>query len=448
MCLLVAIVHPAISSRIVGIEIPSRIIGIERNRHMGASVHLIRAYQMRKITHPVFPNINKYWLTVAAKDLPAGISTAANARDPSGLNRRVYKDVRSSLDGETAEVGTFDLMNKGITILATDVRLINKEEGLLELVIDADEGGIVDGAHTAKIIWEANADKTTPDDQYVEVYVRTGVESDLISEIARGLNTGIQVAAQSIYNKAGVFDWIKEITSKEQYANKISWSESDNQDYDVRDLIGVLEVLNVFDFPNDVNSGKHPISAYEKWSIPLNKFASDYDENKDHLKKSKYYRLRNLLKDGLVLYDLIRHDFREMRNDEGGRAGKMKIVEDASIRRGTFDFPFAGIKGGKYRLTKGATFPILAAFRSYVTINSNTGDAEWLGGFKRVKKVWKDVGPSLVDETYQLTRDGIRSPDQVGKNRKHWGTLYMRLQVQLLQEQLREQQVRPRRRTL
>jgi hypothetical protein len=41
------------------------------------------------------------------------------------------------------------------------------------------------------------------------VYVRTGVTSDMISEIARGLNTGIQVAAQSIYNKAWVFDWLK-----------------------------------------------------------------------------------------------------------------------------------------------------------------------------------------------------------------------------------------------
>jgi hypothetical protein len=403
---------------------------------------------MRKISHPVFSDIDKYWLTVAAKDLPAGISTAANARDPSGVNRRVYKDVRSSLEGETAEVGTFDLMNKGITILANGVKLVNKKEGLLDLIIDDDEGGIVDGAHTARIIGEANAAKKTPDDQYVEVYVRTGVTSDMISEIARGLNTGIQVAAQSIYNKAGVFDWLKKAIEKEPYADKISWNESDEAPYDVRDLIGVLEVLNVFDYPNDVNSGKHPISAYEKWSIPLSKFASDYDENKDHIKKSKYYRLRNLLKDGLTLYDLIRHDFREMRNEDGGRAGNMKIVEDASESRGTFDFPFAGIKGGKYRLTKGATFPILAAFRSYVTINSNTGDAEWLGGFKRVKQVWKDVGPSLVDETYQLTRDGIRSPDQVGKNRKHWGTLYMRLQVQLLQEQLREQQVRPRRRTL
>jgi hypothetical protein len=89
---------------------------------MGTSVHRIAAYQMRKIAHPVFPDINKYWFTVAAKDLPADISTAANARDPKGLNRRVYQDVRSSLDGDTAEVGTFDLMNKGITILAESVQ--------------------------------------------------------------------------------------------------------------------------------------------------------------------------------------------------------------------------------------------------------------------------------------------------------------------------------------
>lgn len=415
---------------------------------MGISVHRIHAHAMRKISHPFFPDINKYWLTVAAKDLPAGISTAADARDPVGLNRRVYQDVRKSLDGETAEVGTFDLMNKGITILANHVRLIDKEQGLFDLVIDNAEGGIVDGAHTAKIIWEANADKTTPDDQYVEVYVRTGIKNGMITEIARGLNTGIQVAAQSIYNKAGVFDWLKKTIANEPYADKISWNESDDKPYDVRDLIGVLEVLNVFDFPNDVNTIKHPISAYEKWSIPLKKFADDYDANEKTLKKSKYYRLRNLLKNGLELYDLIRHDFREMRNDEGGRAGKMKIVEDASKSRGSFDFPFAGIKGGKYRLTKGATVPILAAFRSYVIINSKTGDAEWRGGFNRIKQIWKETGPSLVDETYQLTRDGIRSPDQVGKNRKHWGTLYMRLQVQLLQEQLQEQQERPRRRAL
>lgn len=181
----------------------------------------------------------------------------------------MYKEVRSSLDGETSEIGTFDLMNKGITILAESVKVLNKEDGLYAIEIDDAVGGIVDGAHTAKIISEANADGSTPDMQYVELYVRTGVDTPLISEIARGLNTGIQVADQSIYNRAGHFDWMKKIIAKEPYAEMISWNESDAGAYDVRDLIGILEALNIFDFPNTVNASKHPISSYEKWSIPL-----------------------------------------------------------------------------------------------------------------------------------------------------------------------------------
>jgi hypothetical protein len=83
---------------------------------MGKQVHRITAHESRKITHPVFKKIDKYWLTVKATDFPAGISSAANAREPVGLNRLVYRDVRESLEGTGAEPGTFDLMNKGITI--------------------------------------------------------------------------------------------------------------------------------------------------------------------------------------------------------------------------------------------------------------------------------------------------------------------------------------------
>jgi hypothetical protein len=333
-------------------------------------------------------------------------------------------------------------MNKGITVLALAVKMVDKDKGVLDLVIDDEDGGIVDGAHTAKIIEEANAEGTTPDEQYVEVYVRTGVTNELGSDIARGLNTGIQVASQSIYNIQGVFDWLKEEIEGEPYADKISWRESDDGDYDVRDLIAILEVFNILDYPNAVDVAKHPIAAYEKWSAPLKKFADDYEENKGALENSKYYRLHGLLKDGLVLYDRIRHDFQVMRKEAGGNAGKMNIVEEASKRRGEFEFPFARIGGSKYRLTKGATFPILAAFRAYVEVDPKTNQASWRGGFERVLKVWQEAGPTLVDETYQLTQDGKRNPDQVGKDRKHWATLYMRLQVRLLQERLQEQEDR------
>ena len=93
-------------------------------------------------------------------------------------------------------------------------------------------------------------------------------------------------------------------------------------------------------------------------------------------------------------------------------------------------------------LTKGATFPILGAFRTYVQESSKSGEAHWRGGFEKVLQVWEEVGPNLVEETFQLTREGVRNPDAIGKNRKHRASLYMRLQVRLLQERLQEQQDR------
>jgi hypothetical protein len=399
---------------------------------MGKQVHRIPAFESRKVSHPVFKSISKYWLTVKATDFPSGISSAANAREPVGLNRMVYRDVRASLEGKEATPGTFDLMNKGITILALNVRLVDKEKQLFEVVVDDQEGGIVDGAHTARIIESCNADGSTNPEQYVEVFVRTGVENELITDIARGLNTGMQVAPKSIYNIDGVFEWLKEEIEGKPYEDLISWRESDNAEYDVRDLISVLEMFNVFDFPND--SGKHPISAYEKWSVPLEKFARDYEENNKKLKNSKYHRLRPVLHDALVLYDHIRHDFRDIRNEAGGAAGKMNIVEEASKGR-KLDFPFAALPPSEYRLTKGASYPMLAAFRNMVLTDS-AGNATWQGGFKSVLRLWSEAGPELVEETFNATKEIGRLPDQLGKNRKHWDNLHMKIQLRLLRAQV------------
>lgn len=399
---------------------------------MGLSTHHFKAYESRRIAHPVFKNIEKHWLTVRARELPSGISTAANAREPIGLNRRVYRDVRESLEGKTAMPGSFDLMNKGITVLATSVKLVDKDNQVYAVTVDDESGGIVDGAHTAKIIWESNADGTTPDEQFVEVYLRTGIEDELITDIARGLNTGMQVAPKSIYNIDGVFDWLKEEIVKDPYSKLFSWRESDSAEYDVRDIIGMLEVFNVLDFPND--SGKHPIAAYEKWSIPLEKFAKDYEENKKKLTSSKYYKLRGILKGALVLYDVIRREFREIHNQSGGSAGKMNIVEEASAKR-VFTFPFARLEESKYRLTKGAAYPILASFRNFVELDLY-GEADWSGGFKSVLSKWKEAGPELVAETYNATKEIGRMPDQLGKNRKHWDNLHMKMQLRLLRAEL------------
>ena len=174
---------------------------------MGKKTHRFAVHQARRITHPSHPEIDKYWFTMPARDFPAGIC-AVRMRAILWAKCRVYRDVRESLKGNNAPIGIFDLMNKGITILASEVRLVDKEKNLYDVVVDNDRG-IVDGAHTAKILEEGQVEDVIPPEQHVEVYIRTGLPDSFVSEIAKGLNTGIQVKAQSIYAIDGVFESLK-----------------------------------------------------------------------------------------------------------------------------------------------------------------------------------------------------------------------------------------------
>jgi len=396
------------------------------------TTHHFRVADARRIKHPQHPNIEKHIFLVKARDVPASISDDPNAREAKGMNRRVYRDIKNNLLGQEAHPDIFDLMNKGITILAD--RVIRKDDRNYELVI-SDGQGIVDGGHTYKIICDANAKGEIPDNQYVEFQVRVGVPDDLITEIARGLNTAVQVKPHSLANLDGKYDWIKEEITDEEYADFISWREDDDGEYDVRDLICVMEAMNIHDFPN--NERRHPVQSYEKWSGPAEKFSQDQSKHKADPTQSIYYSIKPLLKDALVLFDTIRHDFRDIYNfHTKGQAGKLDIVESAPGER-KYSFRFARLEDNKYRLTKGALYPIFAAFRNKVVLNEQTGMLEWENGFQSVLDLWKTVGPALVEETKNALTDIGHKPDQIGKNRGHWSKLHQTVELHILREKLK-----------
>lgn len=394
---------------------------------MGASIHRIRATEARRVKHPVFPEIEKHYMLVRAVDLPDGIRKDANAREATGLRRQVYRDVQKSLLGESGMPGIFDLKNKGIVILADHVKKIGDD--VYEIHI-SDGQGIVDGGHTYEIICNAQIDGQIPEDQHVEVQIRTGVDPDLITEISSGLNTGIAVKAHSIANLDGKYEWIKDDLSDMPYFSRIAWRESDEGDYDVRDLIAVLECMNVIDYPNE--SGSHPVSAYEAVNRVADRFSSDSDRNEADITNSTFYRLRPIMKDALHLFDVIRRDFRDVYNAEtGGNAGALDIMEQAGKGK-KFDFPFASLDPCEYRLTKGALFPLFAAFRNKVRINKETGVAEWLGGFRSVLDLWNLSKAELISQTKDAIKDYGRKPDVLGKSRGNWNNLHKTIEVYVL----------------
>jgi AIPR protein len=392
--------------------------------------------EARSVKHPSLPNIVKHTFLVPARYFPKDVPFGANLRDPVGMNRQVYKDVKASLEGKEALPGSFDLLNLGITIIAEDVKVVDKRS--FDVFID-DDYGIANGGHTTQIIYDCQEDDSIAEGQHVEVKIITGLEGgdshSLRVDIARGQNTGISVQPRSIFELDGAFDSIKALVKDKNWGSEIGFKESDKKEIDVRELISVLELMNVTDFP--VKDSKHPISAYEKWSSPLKKFGDDYESNQNNLSARKYAAFEPLLIDTLKLYDHIRRDFLRVYNEAGGgRAGNLRIVEKAPPSKGRFKFRFANLDDHDQRLTKGAAFPILGAFRNFVVFDAETQTARWLGGFENVLNSWRELAPELVSETKQSIKDIGNAPDSLGKNRNHWANLFKTVRLHVMQQQL------------
>lgn len=390
--------------------------------------------EARSLKHPQFPDITKHVFLIRANQFPKNVPMEANPRDPVNMNRQVYRDVKASLRGEQADPGTFDLLNLGITIIAEEIQIVDKR--IFDVYID-DDFGIANGGHTTQIIYDCQDDDTIAEGQHVEVKIITGLDRDkdhtLRVDIARAQNTGISVQPQSIFELDGAFDGIKEQIRDKPWFNKVGFKESDNTEIDVRDLVAVLELMNVIDFP--IRETKHPISAYEKWSIPLKKFGEDFEKSRDNPSSRKYAALEPLLPEALYLYDVIRRDFLRAYNDHCGRAGGLRIVEKAAKSKGNFEFFYADLDPHDKRLTKGAAYPILGAFRNFVKVNPATNTAEWEGGFENVLKAWVKLAPELAAETKASLKDSP-TPDSLGKNRNHWASLFKSVKVFVIEQKL------------
>lgn len=181
-------------------------------------------------------------------------------------------------------------------------------------------------------------------------------------------------------------------------------------------------------------SGTHPVSAYEARERVLRKFSDDHDAHENDLANSTYWKLRPILREALVLYDRIRHDFRNVYNDADlGNAGALDIVEHSKGKH-KYTFPFGGLPSSEWRLTKGALYPLFAAFRNKVVIDPETGRAKWDGGFDSVLKLWEEIQVELATQTKAAIKDYGRKPDVLGKSRGHWNNVHKTVENRLLRE--------------
>lgn len=395
----------------------------------------LRAVQARKIPHPnsnITP-LNKLSLLMRCEDMPPTISFDPNPREANerSRNKKIYKAVKQSLMGESEYgSGFFDLMNRGIVILAKSVEFIEKDsENNSVFKLDIPQGyGLADGGHTFKIIAEVNSDPElqklmTEHNQHVEVRVfeiPDLKEADtLIPAVGSGLNSSLQVDEMSIANLDGKFDKFKaclearfksaldEWPVDKDYEGLFGWKQTDIAYMDGKEAATIVSTMDDIIW-NDGNS----VASYSSPTTTLTKILR---ENR----LDKYLRIAG---DVLELYNIIQRDFREKYNSLGSRrGGSLSIVEQN--RSGKFNFPFSGEKSSEFRLMKGASLPILAAFKIFTTQNE-TGELIWNDEFIGVKESWDKYATILIERTIESASKHQRNvANAIGKDSTHWRNL-------------------------
>ena len=402
---------------------------------MSKQLHIFTPVIARRIPDPVFKsqfNTERHLFVMNVKDLPLNISTDPNART-ANINKQVYKVVEDSLlnrqDG--AYPNSFHLKNKGITIIAQSVEQHGEKDYKVSLDI---HHGIVDGGHTYKLICDHINDGDLPDNQYVNVEIRTGIQQEWIKDISGGLNTGVQVQLSSLLNLEGQFEEIKTELQKYGFDKSIAWQENEAGDINVKDLVSIMQLFDIEHFANDNN--QHPKTSYSSKETVLKKY-------KEHAKT--YSRMKGILKDILVLHDTISSNSGKLWNDNGGkkggeigRAGNLVWMDNRKEdkKQKPFDFLFLPNKTSYHRLQNSALYPILAAFRWYVRVNENDKmTMEWKVPFTEVIETWNTIGIELLRSTGEMCDDLGKNPNALGKSGALWSSLHNMVKAHELQRQ-------------
>ena len=280
----------------------------------------------------------------------------------------------------------------------------------------------MDGAHTYDAIIEnQSAIKETADSenaitQYVKIDVFTGLDMELVTAIAGGLNSAVQVSATSLANNDKKFKWIQDEIKDESYFSQVAFRQGEaDPAYDVGDILKILDLFNISDFTNE--GTVYPLRAYSSKEAVLDAYLK---------KPANYERLRPILKDILILHDYISSEAGSLHNKaNSGKAGSLAFM--SAPRKSQFLFIGTDGLNGKdsiSRPVRGALYPILGAFRWMVVDDEATGKTKWRGSFEDVVDLWRSIGGELMLATQSTSDNNSKNPNAIGKDRNHWATLH------------------------
>src|SRR5262249_23047515 len=144
----------------------------------------------------------------------------------------------------------------------------------------------------------------------------------VIKEMARGLNTGIQVTASTLADHRGEYDWVKDELRSAPYFDSIAFRQNADGDVSVEDVVRILEAINVLEYPG--LEGKHPLSSANERSRTVARFLARADQ---------FMALRPILRDVLQLHDTISFEAWDLWRASREGHGRAPMIFNTKLKR-------------------------------------------------------------------------------------------------------------------
>ena len=362
------------------------------------------------------------------------------------VNPRIpVRNKKDSLQGTVAkamvatlleEPEKFELKNQGMYILADDVEFEKGEGGAGVVTVtlaDRARNGLVNGGHTFLAIREAAETREDPENQdkypdpwnaHVRLHIMVGVDADLITDIAEGLNRSLQVDNPSLENLRGTFEGIKRHMTGKTGEDQIAYRQGDPGDVDI---LQVLTSLAVFDLENYPDRKTHPNGLFGHPKALLDAFTKDASKD-----DSVFGKIIPKVHEILALSDRIQQE--ALRPERG--LGKLKVSNAKKANRARSPKHYgrpAHFIGGNIdgNLPLGWLYPMLAAFRADVSREAwKKGRFEWI-----VDPA--DLLVEVVDELVQIVKqehaDNNKKPAEVGRKEAAYRGCYSVVTMELAQ---------------
>lgn len=429
--------------------------------------HDLRKYISENDSLPDLNNWNHtliYSAFVHVMDLGLGEEVAIpmkkNPREQnikSTPSRRIAQSLQNSelAEDQRPYNHAFYLMNRGIVLVAHKVSIlknvtfenentINPE--VLEIVMDKENEGNIDGGHTYKIIKNTVMDYRK-NEESIDAFVRMEITVNFtdVSRLAEARNTSAQVLARSIVNLQGGFDILKDLLSNLPFEKRIMYKQFEKMDdglkmLPVENIIRLLDLFNLERTPKYSTKSKYsrkPSVPSMKWAsgaTPLIKaYIQEVEQAAEEERDSEYVKMSSIIPGIFSIYTFLERNIPDIYNRVGAtdsdssgnyaligfsKSDKKEIYKNFRNITTYSDGQQTTLNGMKFDVPSGLIHPIIGSFRMLVT-KDNEGYYKWIDGFDPDNhKELEEVVEPLV--SYLVTKARNENVDKVAKSNEHW----------------------------